>query len=418
MPRRALPALVLVGSAFGFAQGNITLSLDGKNTVPPGYSEGGRLYAAAKPLATALGVALNVGGNQATFKLGGFSVAVPLVSKGGTGYVVALDVAKGLGFTASAMGTTLTAKRAGAAQAAVQGAQQLAGGEGQVGQTYTLRAGTNDALNLTITKLEYVAGHFIAGGDDLIKPDSKLVVVYATVQNPMKDSENGANRVSYSGVDSNNKTVSGNDWFDLKTRQTAFVDLKPGQKLDVFSYLTLDNAASLPKLIVEDGDKVIRYDLKGKIAPLPAPLVDPASSDGSVAPNPLKGAVGTAYPGYMNDLMVDGFAFSDKPMADVDLLEGGRLLVVSFTLKGTGPTEQSYGSYNTGGTLLDSDNAEVSSAAVLLASRDAEFSAKLGAGAKASGRLVFKLEKDQKPASLKFQVTGTRDVVFDLSGLK
>jgi hypothetical protein len=416
--RRGLLVLVFVWAALVVAQGTVTLSLDGKTSSLPGYSEGGKLYVAAKPLATLLRASLSVSGSQAIFKLGGSSAAVALVSKAGAGYVVGADVAKGLGFSVAGSGTALSLKSPQAAQPAVQGTQQLAGGEGQIGQTYTLRAGTSDALNLTITRLEYVAGHFIVGGDDLIRPDSKLVVIYATVQNPMKDTPNGANRVAYSGVDSNNKTIPGNDWFDLKTRETAFVDLKPGQKLDLFTFMTLDNGASLPKLIVEDGEKVLRYDLKGKIAPLTPPLVDPASGDGSAVPAVLKGVVGTVYPGYMNDLTMDSLAFSDKSIGDVEVPEGSRLLVVNFTLKGTGPSEQSYGSYNTGGTLLDADNQEVSSAAVLLASRDAEFSAKLAAGAKSSGRLIFKLEKDQKPASLKFQVTGTRDIVFDLSGLK
>ena len=244
-------------------------------------------------------------------------------------------------------------------------------------------------------------------------------MLYATVQNPQKSGEITASKVRLSGVDSNNKTVNmADNWFDLKTREATYAGLKPGQKLEIFTYIPLENAPSLPKLIVVNGDKVIRYDLTGKIAPLIAPIADPGNP--SAALEILKGVTGAFYPGYLCDLRLDGVTLSSQPVGGVGVPDGGQLLIVHFGIKASGPKAVALGGYNVTAELRDADNQQIASQATLLASRDADFAVNLEPDQNGAGRFVFALEKGQKAASVRIQFGdsgGSRPVQFDLSGL-
>ena len=356
-----------------------------------------------------------------SFTINGKASKLETFEKNGKVFVEVNTFAKALGAQVSFDKASKNFKiSTGSTTPATQGTTQLAGDVGEIGKTYTLALGLPDALNFTLTKLEYSAGHFVLEGEDLITRDNKYLILYATVQNPQKSGEVSANKVSLSGVDSNNKTVSPvQNWFDLKTRKATYIGLKPGQKLEVFTYIPLENNASLPKLIVNNVNKVIRFDLTGKIKGLDSVLADP--NDPSIALETLPGVLGTAYPGYHFDFKIDGFAYSDSSLGGVTIPDGGRLLIVNFTVKGTGPKTVGFGGYNSVSTVSDTDHQIINPQALLLASRDAEFNTTLSAGQSTSGRFIYTLANGQNAASADFRFGdngGSRLVRFDLSSLK
>ena len=355
------------------------------------------------------------------FTINGKATKLETLEKNGKVFVEVNTFAKALGAQVSFDKASKNFKiSTGSTTPATQGTTQLAGDVGEIGKTYTLALGLPDALNFTLTKLEYSAGHFVLEDEDLITRDNKFLILYATVQNPQKSGEVGANKVSLSGVDSNNKTIIPvQNWFDLKTRKATYIGLKPGQKLEIFTYIPLDNGASLPKLIVNNVNKVIRFDLTGKIKGLDSVLADPKTPN--IALETLNGTLGEAYPGYHFDFTIDGFAYSDSSTGGVAVPDGGRLLVVNFTIKGTGPKKVGFGGYNMVSTLSDTDHQIINLEALLLASRDAEFNTTLSAGQSSSGRFIYALANAQNAATVDFRFGdngGSRTVRFDLSSLK
>ena len=371
-----------------------------------------------------LGLVVTVALAQAAYSVvvNGKPAKLETIEKNGRLFVDAQALGAALGVKVSLDKTkrtlSFTSATPNAPSTDVAGTAQVAGGIGEVGKTYTVQ-GNNSLINITINKLAYSAGHFIIGNDDYINYDAKYLVMYATVQNPLKDGDTEAGQVFWQIVTSANETVPGEGWYDLKTRQGAG-RLKPGQKLEVFSYVRIDNKVSVPKLIIQSGDKVWRYDTAGKIVPLEV-YADPASKDGSLALTTVPARLGTIYPAYRSDFRVDRIELSNKPVGGVDVPEGGSLVVVSFTIQGTGPDRLD--GLGPVFKLLDTDDQEIESSAVLRADRDANFDLTIPPGRAFSGRAIFALPQGQKPSRLHLgygpgNSSSSRTLEYDLSNLK
>ncbi len=344
------------------------------------------------------------------------------IEKNGKVFVDAAALGQALGAKVSVdkarKTVSFTSPASSAPSTDVAGTAQVAGGVGEIGKTYTVQ-GNNSLINVTINKLAYSAGHFIVGDDDYANYDAKYLVVYATVQNPLKDGDTEAGQVFWQIVTSANETVQGEGWYDLKTRQGAG-RLKPGQKLEVFTYVRIDNKVSVPKLIIQSGDKVWRYDMTGKIAPLDV-YADPASKDGSVALSTVPAKLGAMYPAYRSDFRTDKIELSTKPVGGVDVPEGGSLVVATFTIQGAGPDRLD--NLNPVFKLFDTDDQQIDSSAVLRADRDANFELSIPQGRAFSGRAIFALERDRKPARLQMahgpgNSSFSRTLEYDVSNLK
>lgn len=322
------------------------------------------------------------------------------------------------------------------AQNTVQGAGQLAGGDGALGKTYTLYLGTPDALNFTLNKLEYLPGRFITdpGTNDerdfLPAAGKKLVVMHYSVQNPQKKDINfrADYSLKFTGVDSNNKDVPvarASRAYDEITRKSASMTLKPAQKINVISIMELDSRASLPKLMVETNKAtkaVWRYDLSGKIAPLTDPFVDPAVKDGSAALDqgiPLK--LNFYVPAREVDFKVNSVQYSPNDILDRKVPAGGKILLINLTFR-----NPHFRPFKIGNAfppvqvkVFDQDDMAGGQAGKLyFASRDEQLVGELGMNKEIGARLAVALPGGLTPKRLEFTDPNKRTFNVDLSEIK
>ncbi|AZI42996.1 hypothetical protein EHF33_09795 [Deinococcus psychrotolerans] len=321
-----------------------------------------------------------------------------------------------LGAGSLAAGTTKPAGKPAAPPAstspAVQGTQQLAGGSAVVGKTYTLFLGTTDAINYTIRKAEYSVGHFYKGDEDDIRPEGeKALILHLTIQNPQKvELGISGNSIRFTGVDSKNQSVAGDGaWFAEATHSEVHLQLKPGQKIDVYTRIVLAGDVSLPRLIVDDANsKVWRYDLKGQVAPLAAPFANPSVKDGSAALDEVPGKAGVFYPAVL-DVRVDKV---DVPASQPDGMDVGsnqKVVVVYLTFHNANLVPQSMvpgAAYSFRASLLDQDGISVDYQHLYLGSRDKELGGDLPAGKDAGVRVLFAVDKDVVPTTVKLRLGG------------
>lgn len=335
---------------------------------------------------------------------------------------------KGLNLTL-AVSLGLTPQLVSAGVPAVQGTQQLKGGDGVIGQTYTLYPGTVDALNFTLGRLEYLSGHFLtdpgtpAERDGLRPAGKKLLIVHFTAHNPQgKERSFNGFSVFLSGVDSNGKTVrAAQGFYDEKTLKTVSLSLKPAQKINVVAALELDSRASLPKLLVETNrttHAVWRYDLNGKVAPVIELLRDPKVPDGSAALDTMiPGRLGVYYPGKELDFRVRSVQFSAEPQLGQAVPAGGRLLLVNLSFRNVHQRAARLGNAFPPVRARVFDQDDLSGGVVsrlFLASRDQPVDASLDAGKEVETRLVVSLPAGMEAHRLQLEDVLGRTFTFDL----
>lgn len=307
----------------------------------------------------------------------------------------------------------------------VQGTTQLAGGVGQVGATYTLFLGTSDAINYTIRTMEYSVGHFFTDEEDHMAPaGAKSLVLHLTIQNPQKVELHISGRsIRFSGVDSKEQAVEGDGaWYDEQGHASINMSLKPGQKIDVYTRILLTSDVSLPKMIVDDRNNTVwRYDLHGKVAPLPAGVVDPASKDGSVALDLPTGKAGVFYPENF-DVRLDRAEFVATVPDGLDVPGGSKVLAVYFTLHNPNTVTQSLvpgSAYTFRSSVADQDGLSTDYQQLYLASRDKTLGGDLQAGKDTTARVLFVVDKDVIPKTVQIKMGGgSRPYVITLPDIK
>ena len=367
-------------AAAALAQAQYKVMFAGKTTSLAGVVVNGKIALSSKPYAGVLGssVSIDFKAKSASFTRNGKTAKVTISIQKDIAYAPAVDVAKGLGLNAGVSSNTIMITNPNPAAPSnapsVQETSQQNGGEGMIGQTYTLCKG-GGAINYQITKLEYSVGDYLYDGgnkNDILAPEKKALIIYFTVQNPQKtEIDVNGNRIRFSGVDSKNQSVSGDGyWYEQGTLREVSSTLRPAQKLGAFTRIVLDNDVSLPKMIVDDcNDAVWRYDLRGKVAPIPAPFADLGVPGGSSALKIFPAQFGTYYPGRTN-FRLDKLEYSSAPWFDgSNPPEGGKWLIVYFTVQN--PTKQAQSLGQSTLSFLDQDGIESShSGWVYRASRD------------------------------------------------
>jgi hypothetical protein len=374
-------------------------------------------------------VSIDFKGKTASFTRNTRTAKVGVSVQKDIAYAPVLEVAKGLGLNASVSGSTVSVTNPQPATAtnglSVQGATQQNGGEAQVGQTYTLFKG-DGALNYQITKLEYSVGNYLYDGgtknDYLVAPDKKALVISLTVQNPNK-TERGVDggSIHFTGVDSKNNNVSGDGyWYEQGTLRPVSITLKPAQKITVFTRILMDADVSLPKLIVDDSNNAVwRYDLRGQVAPLPAPFADPSVPDGSSALTVFPAQFGAYYPGITN-FRVDRVIYSSDTWFDGSPPpDGGRWLVVYFTVKNIAKAPSGIYGGSSRLSFVDQDGVESrKSDWVYRASRDANLEAiDLQPNQELQLRALIDVEKGVQPQKIRLIWNGSRTAELDVSNL-
>ncbi len=294
-----------------------------------------------------------------------------------------------------------------------------------LGQMYTLCKGTSDAVSYQINKLEYSIGNYIYDGGDtsnVLPDDRKGLLIYLTVQNPQaKAFTINADSIRITGLDSKSEDLETDGyWYEQSSLVAVDTEFKAGQKMNVVTRVEMDADTSLQKLMVEDcQNSSWTYDTRGKVQGLPAPFKDPRVADGSSALRIFPAQLAVVYPGLSN-FKVDKFEFSSAKFDGVAPTDGGRWLVVYFTVNN--PAKQAISLYSGLAKVSYTDQTGKQSAeseGLFMANQNTAFdSAELGGKQTLAFKAIIEVPKNVQAKKLQFKWHGSRTAEFDISNLK
>jgi hypothetical protein len=381
--------LALIAGAVVFAQGGYSFLVNNKNLKLETLEKNGKVFVEVNSFAQSLGAK------------------------------VAFDKAK--------RSFTITNGNA-AASTPAQSTGQLAGGLGEIGKMYTL--GKDGPVNFTLKSAEFSVSRYTL--KDLIAPkfNQKLLVLRFTVQNPSKsDLSIYYGSLDFTAVDDKDQNVKFNNYWSREGETSSLeVYLKPAQKIEVIAVMAVPANAKIPKLIVQRGGEtkspVVRYDLSGRIKPLPAPFADPADSSGSIALEVVPAKAGTYYPMGAMDVKLEAVAFSADKIDGKTPNDGKRFLLATFAVKNAAIGRDINVSYSRFGIeLTDAEGGTKKFNEYLMKpSRDERQDVDLKPGSETKFRAYFELPNDLGGKTLSINETGvvgqSRAYSFDVSGLK
>ncbi|MBM3496793.1 MAG: DUF4352 domain-containing protein, partial [Armatimonadetes bacterium] len=212
-----------------------------------------------------------------------------------------------------------------------------------------------------------------------------------------------------------------------ETGEDLAMTLKPGQKVDAFTMITLPAKGDIEKLIVQSGDdRVLRYALKGKVKPLDAAYADPEDKTGCTARVEFAGKIGAAFPlpltepSYQDafDLTVDGITTIATSLTEEELPEGTQNLVVALRIKNASREGGKYFRYDSLRAELQMEDGSTIEAKQRLihvtSNRDVDFT--LAKGAEVKCRIAFEVPNDTKAKTLVIRGSSeqSRSFVFTL----
>ncbi|HEY3282554.1 MAG TPA: DUF4352 domain-containing protein [Armatimonadota bacterium] len=304
----------------------------------------------------------------------------------------------------------------------VKGTTQLKGDQAQFGLEYTL--GKGSPMNITLKSAEYTVVPLHIGENLYIpKENTKLLVLHYTLHNPQhQEAQVRFDTFGFTVVDpegTNQEFISavGSE----ASQKDLDMNLKPAQKVEAYTAVQVPAKAEMPKLIIKASDElVLRYDLKGKVKPLPAPFADPEDKSGFTALGKVPATLGTYYSLGDFDVKVDGLSFRDTKIMENELEEGQRFVVIALTARNRHPAKRQLRFDTLNWSVRDQDGAEVEGYNNLLAgSRDADLDTELEPGQEIKARRYYRVPKDLglKTLSVKLGDEG-RAFVYDVSGLK
>lgn len=254
------------------------------------------------------------------------------------------------------------------------GTTQLSGVDNaQIGTTYTL--GKANPINITMNSIEYTVAPVVMGASAVIpKAEEKLMVVRFTLHNPQKrDFSVVWHTVKLQAVDKDNKTWTYvSNIAKAPKGEIGAHPLKPAQKAEFYAVIVVPAAGEMPKLIAESGDKlVLRYPLKGKVKPLPAPIADAADKSGATALTDVPAKIGDYYPLGAYSVKLESAALSDAAINGKAPKAGSKYLTLILTARNDAPGKQGMMWHTFTPKLTDADGLEVKwNSTTLLASRD------------------------------------------------
>lgn len=320
---------------------------------------------------------------------------------------------------------TTATKPAKATGPIVLGTTQLPGDFGKLGTTYTI--GKSSPINFTLKSADYSVVPVTIGNNSWVpKADEKVLVLHYTVHNPLPTEQRYYwADILFTAVDARD---TNHNFIQAVARegeqQPLTVTLKPAQKLDVMAAIIVPAEGVVPKLIVEreKGAPVVRYDLRGKVTPLPATVADAADTTGATARKEVLAQAGTFYATGLLDMRLDETAYVTTPILNREPGAGKRFLTATFTIKNRTASAQRYVWSDFLPDLRDADGEKVAfTQAILKATRDESTYGDLAPGEEARIRFFFPLPADVAGKTLRMaegkqiSATAARVFAFDLS---
>lgn len=263
------------------------------------------------------------------------------------------------------------------------GTKQMAGTDGQVGVTYSLKdKDFVPRFNINLTNVTYSTKRF--SFDDTTGAaltGEKYLVIRYTVHNPNKEDVEmpayGMASKLFQAVGSDNKTYEPQDWcwntfLDLpvllpgKKYPSGDLKLKPGQKSEtVVALIPLPSDITVPKLVVKRGrvgtkEEVVRFDVRDKVKSDFGIFADPANP--FTPKEEVAAQAGTAYPLTNLEFTISDLKRESGPLRqDIVAEEGKEFLTGVIALKNISPqTRYMWVDSKPVITLVDEDGEKVS----------------------------------------------------------
>lgn len=225
--------------------------------------------------------------------------------------------------------------------AGAMGTEQMAGEWGVIGMPYTIHP--NDPLNFTLNSAEFSVRRMHVGDTSVVpEGNEKLLVLHVTLQNPQ-----AAERRVYwadldlTAVDAMNVNREWSQELGMATTgESVDIDLKPAQKVDVYTAVVVPARGVVPKLMVISGEnQVLRYDLRGQVVALPEPFADPDDPSGATALVKVPAESETWYPMGVFDVWIGGFGYPVAGAYD-EPSEGKSYVLMELKLRNGGADEE------------------------------------------------------------------------------
>ncbi len=302
----------------------------------------------------------------------------------------------------------------------VKGTTQLSGENAQFGVTYTL--GKAYPFNITIKSAEYTVEPVQVGDRYFVaNAKEKLLILHMIYHNPVKTERFVRwDSFGYTVVDANDQNHDGLEGLGAENDKTSVgMSLKPAQKKEVYGVMLVPSVGEMPKLMIKSSDNlVLRYDIKGKVKPLPAPYADPADTTGATALEKITAVQGTYYPIEKLYFRLDSLENSDATtFGNMKLAKNDKYMVAKITLKNSGPSKQFFRWDSFDRKLIDTDGIPVGKCVnVFRATSDASFAGDLEPGQELSLRYAFSLPKDTTLKAFTVKRGDGRTFEFDISG--
>jgi hypothetical protein len=302
----------------------------------------------------------------------------------------------------------------------VQGTSQLKGDQGEFGLTYTL--GKESPINFTLKSCEYLGERKWIGTDYYVPTgEEKLLVLHFTLQNPQPAERGvGWSVCSFTAVDASNTNREYPQNIGVESNQEVLnLNLKPAQKIDAYTVITVPAQGEVPKLIVKSQDQlVIRYDLRKKVKGLSAPFADPADKSGATARSDVPAVAGTYYPVGMWDARLDSTSYTTQAIKE-EAPEGGvRYLVLNMTFRNPTKSAQSLGWSALAPKVRTTDGENLDwNQELLYASRDETISMDVEPGQEAKVRYYFTIPSGSTAKQFSVQQSDEgRRFTWDMTG--
>ncbi|MHB0998917.1 MAG: hypothetical protein ACYC27_06695 [Armatimonadota bacterium] len=303
----------------------------------------------------------------------------------------------------------------------VKGTTQLKGDQAKLGVTYTL--GKRDPINVTLDRAEYSVEP-VRFGNGYVYPnsDQKMLVLHYTLHNPnSKNRGLSWNTIEITAVDANDKNwrFATNTAIE-GTGEKCVMSLKPAQKTKIYTCIIVPAKGEIPKVIFEAPDKlVLRYDLRGKVKPLPAPIADPSDPSGATALEKVPAEMGVFYPMKSLQFKIESAQFSTASLAGAAPRKGFRYLIVTAAAKNPMINKDGMRWSTFTPKLTDIDNAEIRwDGQTYYGSRDDSVNSDIEPGQELRFRHIFKVPENVQLKELAVSQSGSRSYVYDMSEVK
>ncbi len=312
-----------------------------------------------------------------------------------------------------------------------QGTQQMAGDTVKLGTERTL--GKAWPMNIALLKLDYQAGRVVVGEDAYrAGKDQKFLVVHYALHNPQKSEQLVRfDSFRFTAVDDKGTNHDFEQVVGVEaTKERLDLSLKPGQKIEAYTFIRVPAQGSIQKLMVISSDDIAMRFVPEKtdIKPLEEAYRDPADATGYTARESVPAKLGETFElpmgesnsGDYFDVQAVKLAKVEGNLGDHEVDEGKQLVTLTLKVTNAGKHDGALFRFDSFGAVVKTEDGEDFGNNNIMIhaseSRDVEFH--IDKGATVTFRTVFQVPANAKLKTLVLRGPGEdgRAHTIDISG--